>query len=137
MQCAISAHSYRRRTLCILAIVNYLKIFDGLPIPVHPLLYPDFTRRAAKIFFFLINCNCTFKQVHNNGCQSGGNKAEETAHFVTMFNNFFDCLNVRSFTSGQHGFKSPYWSSNFRLTVSTLILSFHYMYLIFAFQWLF
>ena len=51
MQCAISAHSYRRGTLCILAIVSYLKIFDGLPIPVPPLLYPDFTRWGSKIFF--------------------------------------------------------------------------------------
>ena len=71
---------------------------------------------------------------------SGGSKAEETAHFVTMFNNFFDCLNVRSFTAGQHSrnsFKSPYWSSkDFRLTVSTLIIlcTLSILYLIFVFQ---
>ena len=69
MQCAISAHSYRRGTLCIFAIVSYLKIFDGLPIPVHPLLYPDFTRRAAKIFFFLIGASRS--EPHSTFCIPG------------------------------------------------------------------
>lgn len=73
---------------------------------------------------------------------SGGSRAEETARFVTMFDRFFDCLNVRSFTAGRHSrnsFKSPYWSSkDFRLTVSTLIIlcTLSILYLIFVFQWL-
>ena len=52
---------------------------------------------------------------------TGGSKAEETAHFVNMFDKFFDCFNVSSFNAGMRSrkaFKSPYRSaSDFRLKV--------------------
>ena len=45
---------------------------------------------------------------------SGGDEAEETAHFILMMDKFFDCLNVRNFTHGIHAakpFQKPYWSA--------------------------
>lgn len=52
----------------------------------------------------------------------GEEEAKETAKFAEMFNKFFDCLNVASFTVGKRKrdcFKSPYRSGNdFRLRVS-------------------
>ena len=52
---------------------------------------------------------------------TGGEEAWGTAHFVMMFDRFFDCLNVNSFTAGKHKrkqFQDPYRSpSDFRLKV--------------------
>ena len=45
----------------------------------------------------------------------GGNKAEQTAIFVSNFNKLFDCLNVSNMSIGrlkQDNFKSPYTSAN-------------------------
>ena len=51
----------------------------------------------------------------------GGVEAEETAIFTEMFNNFFDCLNVKSISAGKrtrNAFKSPYRSAtDWRLKV--------------------
>ena len=33
---------------------------------------------------------------------SGGDKASETAKFVRMMDQFFDCLNVMNLTNGMH-----------------------------------
>ena len=53
---------------------------------------------------------------------TGNADMEETARFVGYFDRFFDCMNVSSFTAGQHSrkpFKSPYRSAtDFRLKVS-------------------
>ena len=52
---------------------------------------------------------------------TGGTEALETARFVDMFNNFFDCMNVSSLSAGKLKrcpFKSPYRSArDFRLKV--------------------
>ena len=43
-----------------------------------------------------------------------GERAAATAEFAEMFDKFFDCLNVRSFTAGRDNrnpFKDPYRSS--------------------------
>ena len=49
----------------------------------------------------------------------------ETAKFVSMFDKFFDCLNVRDFTTGKHhrkSFQDPYRSStDFRLKVHIIL----------------
>ncbi len=46
---------------------------------------------------------------------------EETKKFVDMFDKWFDCMNVRSFTEGKlkrNAFKSPYRSADdYRLKV--------------------
>lgn len=51
----------------------------------------------------------------------GGDEAIETAKFVSMFDNFFDLLNVQNFTTGARSrkpFQHPYRSSDdFRLAV--------------------
>ena len=56
----------------------------------------------------------------------GGEEAQETAIMADMFNKFFDCLNVASFTAGKlsrDAFKSPYRSgTDFRLKVIPKIL---------------
>ena len=50
-------------------------------------------------------------------------ETEETAKFVDMFDKFFDCLNVSSFTAGiqsRNAFKSPYRKdTDFRLKVGS------------------
>jgi len=52
---------------------------------------------------------------------TGGEEAKETAKFVSMFDKFFDCLNVNSFTQGKHSrkpFQNPYLkATDFRLKV--------------------
>ena len=52
----------------------------------------------------------------------GGEDASETATFVAMFDEFFDCMKVRNFTDGKqsrNAFKAPYRSaSDFRVEVS-------------------
>lgn len=52
---------------------------------------------------------------------TGGTEAAKTAEFVSMFDKFFDCLNMTNFTSGKHSrnaFKSPYYSGkDFRIKV--------------------
>ena len=52
-------------------------------------------------------------------------EAEETIRFVRMFDRFFDCLNVSSFTAGKFSrkaFRSPYQcSTDFRLKVDIAI----------------
>ncbi len=45
---------------------------------------------------------------------TGGTEASETAKFVDMFNNFFDCFNVSSFDAGKkqrNPFKAFYRSA--------------------------
>ena len=53
---------------------------------------------------------------------TGGEAATETAHFVSMIDHFFDCVNVGNYTAGKlsrNPFKVPYRSgSDFRLNVS-------------------
>lgn len=53
----------------------------------------------------------------------GGQDAQETARFVSMFDKFFDCLNVSSFEKGNKSrkpFQQPYRSaSDPRLKVCT------------------
>lgn len=53
--------------------------------------------------------------------QTGGPEAEETAHFVSMFDKFFDCVNVGNFDDGKFKrkvFQQPYRShDDFRLKV--------------------
>ena len=52
---------------------------------------------------------------------TGGDEVEETVKFITMFDRFFDCFNVRSFSAGRRQrkpFKQPYRSgTDFRLKV--------------------
>ena len=52
---------------------------------------------------------------------TGGEAAQGTAHFVMMFDHFFDCLNVNSFIAGKINrkpFQDPYRSaSDFRIEV--------------------
>ena len=56
----------------------------------------------------------------------GGDKAEETAVFVSNFNKFFDCLNVTNTFTGKHkkdDFKKPYEKANdFRVEVLCLLI---------------
>ena len=56
--------------------------------------------------------------------KTGGEEAKGTAHFVMMFDHFFDCLNVNSFTAGKQKrkpYQDPYRSaSDFRLKVKIL-----------------
>jgi len=56
---------------------------------------------------------------------TGGSEVTETVRFVTMFDRFFDCLNVNNFMTGHHQrkvFKQPYKSANdFRLKVSQFL----------------
>lgn len=51
----------------------------------------------------------------------GGPEAEETAHFLLMFDRLFDCLNVGNFSDGHKSlkpFQLPYRSADdFRLKV--------------------
>ena len=51
----------------------------------------------------------------------GGSDTNETVKFVSMFDKFFDCLNVNSYNTGrlqQKVFKQPYRSAtDFRLKV--------------------
>ena len=53
-----------------------------------------------------------------------GQESEETLRFITMFDQFFDCFNVRSYDEGKRQrkpFKQPYRSgSDFRLQVCIL-----------------
>ena len=53
---------------------------------------------------------------------SGNEHVEETAKFVSLFDKFFDCLNVSSLSAGRlkrNAFKTPYRSgTDFRLQVS-------------------
>lgn len=59
--------------------------------------------------------------MHKALVATGGEAAQGTAHFVMMFDRFFDCLNVNSFTAGRQKrkpFQSPYRSgTDFRLKV--------------------
>lgn len=52
---------------------------------------------------------------------TGGPEAEKSAEFASVFDKFFDCLNVTNFTNGKYSrnaFKSPYYSGrDFRLRV--------------------
>jgi len=63
----------------------------------------------------------------------GGDKAEETAVFVSNFNKFFDCLNVTNTFTGKHkkdDFKKPYEKANdFRVEVLCLLI---HIYTLFA-----
>lgn len=63
--------------------------------------------------------------------QVGGVEASETAKFVLLVDNFFDCLNVSSISeSHKHlkSFRQPYLScTDFRLKVRTCIM--HVMFL--------
>ena len=77
--------------------------------------------------------NCQLPQVLSNSVASAmrqtlGDEAEETAKFGEYFDNFFDCLNVSSLSTGKLSrcpFKSPYRSVNdYRLTVC--FMSQHY-----------
>ena len=60
---------------------------------------------------------------------TGGEEAQGTAEFVKMFDHFFDCLNVNSFTAGKHKrkhFQDPYRSpSDFRLKVNIITCHAH------------
>ena len=60
---------------------------------------------------------------------TGKDEVEETARFITMFDRFFDCLNVTDLDSGRHtrnAFKAPYLSGDdFRLKVSFVCSDFH------------
>lgn len=50
----------------------------------------------------------------------GGDEASETVHFVTMFDKFFDCLNVNNFHTGKQKrkvFQDPLRKNDFRLKV--------------------
>ena len=53
---------------------------------------------------------------------SGNEHVEETTKFVSLFDKFFDCLNVSSLSAGRlkrNAFKAPYRSgTDFRLQVS-------------------
>ena len=57
--------------------------------------------------------------------QTQGHESEETVRFITMFDQFFDCFNVRSYNAGKlqrKPFKQPYRSgSDFRLKVRVQI----------------
>ena len=61
---------------------------------------------------------------------TGGEEAKETAKFVGMFDKFFDCLNVNSFTQGKYSrkaFQNPYRkATDFRLKVCTYIYNIYY-----------
>ena len=52
---------------------------------------------------------------------TGGPEATETVRFISMFDKFFDCVNVANFTSGRFKrkvFQQPYRSGeDFRLNV--------------------
>ena len=52
---------------------------------------------------------------------TGGPEATETVRFISMFDKFFDCVNVANFTSGRFKrkvFQQPYQSGeDFRLKV--------------------
>ena len=56
--------------------------------------------------------------------KTGGEEAQGTAQFIMMFDHFFDCLNVNSFTAGKHKrkpFQDPYRSSSdFRLKAGAM-----------------
>ena len=68
---------------------------------------------------------------------TGGEEAQGTAEFVKMFDHFFDCLNVNSFTAGKHKrkhFQNPYRSpSDFRLKVNIITCHAHLLYIIYYF----
>lgn len=57
----------------------------------------------------------------------GGEEAKESAILADMFNHFFDCVNVSSFTAGKGArdpFKSPYRSGkDFRLKVCDIVVN--------------
>ena len=65
---------------------------------------------------------------------TGGEEVSETAHFVSMVDRFFDCLNVNSFTSGKFkrkAFQDPYRSEqDFRLKVKVYVWMYMYVYII-------
>ena len=66
---------------------------------------------------------------------TGGEKAQETAKFVRMFDKFFDSLNVNSYNAGRlkrKVFKQPYRSAkDFRLRVCRLqVYQYSYIYMI-------
>ena len=52
---------------------------------------------------------------------AGGDKVTETAQFISLIDNFFDCFDVRGFISGKlkwMAFQDPYCSANdFRMKV--------------------
>ena len=60
---------------------------------------------------------------------TGGKEAEGTAEFILMFDRFFDCLNVSSYTTGKRkrkAFQDPYRSpTDFRLEVSKNVICMH------------
>ena len=62
--------------------------------------------------------------------QTQGQESEETVRFITMFDQFFDCFNVRSYNMGKQQrkpFKQPYRSGgDFRLKVYTCT---HHLYI--------
>ena len=66
------------------------------------------------------------ESVHKALVATGGEAVEGTAQFVKMFDCFFDCLNVNSFTAGKRKRKviqSPYRSAtDFRLKVDVVLL---------------
>ena len=59
---------------------------------------------------------------------TGGTEALETARFVDMFNNFFDCMNVSSLSAGKLKrcpFKSPYkrFSTQGSIKITKIIIT--------------
>ena len=68
---------------------------------------------------------------------TGGERAQETAKFVRMFDKFFDTLNVNSYNAGRlkrKVFKQPYRSAtDFRLRVCrlcTLLDQYSYVFIV-------
>ena len=62
---------------------------------------------------------------------TGGAEVEQTANFVEMMDRFFDCMNVKMFTTGKHKrnpFKDPFRPNDFRIKVYHPSLKFHYAY---------
>jgi len=61
---------------------------------------------------------------------TGGPEAAETVRFISMFDKFFDCVNVANFTSGRFKrkiFQQPYRSrDDFRLKVHTHVHNYTY-----------
>ena len=60
-------------------------------------------------------------------CLTGGDEAKETAKFIEMVDNFFDCMNVSSLSRRKlkrKPFVQPYRNSkDFRLAVSGILVT--------------
>ena len=61
-----------------------------------------------------------------------GDEARETAHFIEMFDKFFDSLNVQNYTNGIRSLK-PFqmlyrWANDFRIKVLLVIYLYHAKY---------